>query len=47
MHECPECGEVCDCDGEDLWYDDDMQTYINCIHVCDYGEDDEVNDGNE
>ena len=19
MHECPECGFACDCDGEDLW----------------------------
>jgi hypothetical protein len=21
MHECPECGFVCDCDGDDLWSD--------------------------
>ncbi len=21
MHECPDCGEACDCDGEDLWWD--------------------------
>lgn len=21
MHECPGCGMVCDCDGEDTWYE--------------------------
>ena len=21
MHECPNCGYACDCDGEDLWND--------------------------
>lgn len=50
MHECPYCGEVCDCDGEDIWWDD----VDECSHDCDepseedflrYGEDDEVNDG--
>ncbi len=20
IHECPECGQMCDCDGEDLFY---------------------------
>lgn len=30
MHECPFCGEVCDCDGEDTWFD----FYPNCEHQC-------------
>lgn len=33
MHECPECGQACDCDGEDTWFDDE-QTALNCEHVC-------------
>jgi hypothetical protein len=20
MHECPDCGQACDCDGEDTWF---------------------------
>lgn len=35
MHECPECGMACDCDGEDLWNDAAAK---NCTHEC---EDDE------
>lgn len=30
MHECPECGQACDCDGDDTWMDTD-----DCTH-CDY-----------
>jgi len=30
MHECPECGQTCDCDGEDVWHDN----YANCGHSC-------------
>lgn len=26
MHECPICGELCDCDGEDIY---------DCHHNCD------------
>ncbi len=36
MHECPECGMVCDCDGEDVWNDAAAET---CEHEC---EDDEI-----
>ena len=31
MHECPECGQVCDCDGEDTWY----ENVTACVHDCD------------
>jgi hypothetical protein len=31
MHECPECGQVCDCDCEDTWFDEDL----GCSHECD------------
>lgn len=33
MHDCPECGLACDCDGEDLWYD--AEPAGGCAHVCD------------
>lgn len=42
MHECPECGQACDCDGEDTWFDD-LQTSLNCTHDCEEFDDD--NDG--
>lgn len=32
-HECPECGQVCYCDGEDTWMDT-WATAAECIHVC-------------
>lgn len=38
MHECPECGQACDCDLEDIWWDD----FPNCTHNC---EPEEENDG--
>ena len=34
MHECPECGQACDCDGEDLWHDWDSDEVEECI--CDH-----------
>jgi len=36
VHECPDCGMVCDCDGEDTWNDSDV-----CIgHDCEEENDD-------
>jgi len=32
MHECPECGQVCDCDGEDTWIG--WPANIECSHDC-------------
>ena len=32
MHECPDCGQTCDCDGEDVWNDWAGRT---CRHACD------------
>jgi len=41
MHECPECYQACDCDGEDIWHDFNSSSVENCIHDCeDYEEDD-------
>lgn len=37
MHECPECGQACDCDGEDTW----MDYVTDCVHECDPDYDDE------
>jgi hypothetical protein len=31
MHECPDCGQACDCDGEDIWWDN----YDECEHYLD------------
>jgi hypothetical protein len=28
MHECPDCGQACDCDGEDTWWNN----YDQCEH---------------
>ena len=42
MHECPECGQDCDCDGEDTWNDIGSLDWLNCTHDCEgYGYDDE------
>lgn len=30
MHECPECGYACDCDGEDTWHDDVLDCACEC-----------------
>ena len=35
MHECSECGNSCDCDGEDLWYDTAPD---ECDHECEFPE---------
>ena len=43
MHECPDCGQACDCDGEDLWNDAAAR---ECTHGCEEG-DDEGNPGAE
>lgn len=40
MHACPECGMVCDCDGEDLWHDWPLN--LDCRHECEPEEEDEL-----
>lgn len=30
MHECYSCGQACDCDSEDTWYDDDPECTCDC-----------------
>lgn len=32
MHDCPECGQACTCDGEDVWND---AAGDDCVHECD------------
>jgi hypothetical protein len=39
MHECSACGQACDCDGEDTWFDD-LNTFLNCSHDCEEERDD-------
>lgn len=34
MHECPDCGMACDCDGEDTWLEG-----ADCAHLCDEDDD--------
>jgi hypothetical protein len=31
MHECPFCGQVCDCDMDDTW---GLSVPDDCPHVC-------------
>jgi hypothetical protein len=31
MHSCPDCGQACDCDGEDTSVDSENE---NCCHNC-------------
>ena len=38
MHDCPECGMACDCDGEDTWF----ENYSACNCDCWQDEDDEL-----
>jgi len=46
-HECPECGQICYCNGdvEDM-ENQDLDNYVNCKHYkkpeCDYNQPDEV-----
>src|SRR5262245_28174472 len=42
MHECPYCGQTCDCDGEDVWNDYAGRT---CRHDCEDEDDYEDVDG--
>jgi len=37
MHECPDCGDVCDCDGEDMWQS--WPYNKDCEHSCEMEED--------
>lgn len=43
MHECPICGQACDCCGDDLWNDAEA---ANCEHDCGemYSEDYDCDD---
>lgn len=38
MHECPECGSVCDCDQEDLMHG---SAPPDCDHDCQEDDDDD------
>ncbi len=43
MHKCPDCGEDCDCDGEETtWLRD---TFFDCNHDCDDDCDDDYDSG--
>lgn len=37
MHECPECGQACDCDGEDVWHA--WPYNLTCRHGCEEDDD--------
>ena len=51
MHECPDCGQACDCDGEDTWHEWDSEEAENCSCGCegelDDFEDDDFYDAGE
>lgn len=44
VHECPECGQECDCDGED--HEQTIESE-DCTHVCDEDDDDDPGDGDD
>lgn len=41
MHECPNCGQACDCDDEDLWHEFDEPEVEECCHECEEFDDEE------
>lgn len=43
MHECPECGQACDCDGEDH----DQSAPDDCQHECEIDDDDDDDDDDD
>lgn len=47
MHECPDCMQACDCDGEDTWHDWPSSDVLNCTHECEEFEDDDSFDSFE
>lgn len=40
MHECPDCGYACDCDGEDTWWNDYDECACSCWRNPDNDDDD-------
>ena len=49
MHECPICGQTCDCDGEDTWfsYPYNLDCTCNCEEERDTDEDDLMPDDDD
>lgn len=49
MHECPICGQTCDCDGEDTWfsYPYNLDCTCNCEEERDADEDDLMPDDDD
>jgi len=43
VHECPTCGEMCDCDGEDHG----QPAPEDCDHQCDFLDGDETDFAND
>jgi len=43
MHECPTCGQACDCDGDDLW----RSAPMDCECACDDYYEDEYLDNDD
>ena len=43
MHECPDCGQACDCDGEDTWFNECPDNCECDCWLADESEDDEMN----
>lgn len=42
MHECPYCGEACDCDEEDMWHDEAPDDCMcPCLEEGDWDDEDE------
>lgn len=44
MHECPFCGQACNCDGEDTWLNPPDHCQCECLDEYDEENDEEWND---
>lgn len=45
MHDCHDCGEPCDCDGDDVW--NDAFPSADCLCGCEPSDDRDDEDGKD
>ena len=44
MHDCPQCGQACDCDGDDTYCMSNEWVWENCEHDCGPEDDDDLSE---
>lgn len=45
MHECPECGQACDCDGDDTFMNSAPREHYRSPHAIEHAEEDDAFEG--